>query len=180
MSRSVRRARATFVLIDSVAPISPTEEPPSPLAILADLAREHIWGLAGRTLPFSFEDLSALDEGVEPLRWVYERAIEDRVLPPDLDLGEVRRLFDTYALHVRAMHRYSGEAYDGRVLLVRAAGEERSEIGQDETLGWSQLLSAAPVLGQSPGDHSSMVLRPHAAALAELIRPWLADEGGEG
>ena len=171
---------ATLVLIDSVAPISPTEEPPSPLAILADLAREHIWGLAGRTLPFSFEDLSALDEGVEPLRWVYERAIEDRVLPPDLDFGEVRRLFDTYALHVRAMHRYSGEAYDGRVLLVRAAGEERSEIGQDETLGWSQLLSAAPVLGQSPGDHSSMVLRPHAAALAELIRPWLADEGGEG
>ncbi|HEV7669747.1 MAG TPA: non-ribosomal peptide synthase/polyketide synthase [Thermoanaerobaculia bacterium] len=167
-----------LILIDSVAPLSASQEALSPLAILADLAREHIWGLAGRSLPFTFEDLAALD-GVDPLEWVYERAIEDRVLPPDLTLGEVRRLFDIYALHLQAMRRYAGQAYDGRVLLIRAADEEDAEPADDETLGWSQLLSDDPVLGRSPGDHSSMVLRPHAAALAELIRPWLAAHEGE-
>lgn len=85
---------------------------------------------------------------------------------------------DFRAIYNAAERRYTPSA-SPRIpaLLVRArsgaAGDQPyAELYADATLGWGSIIGALTV-GDVDGGHASMLQEPHAASLADLLRPHL-------
>jgi thioesterase domain-containing protein len=71
---------------------------------------------------------------------------------------------ETQLRYVKAMDKYAGGPYSGRLLLLRS--RERNEPPRD--LGWSR-FAATVEIHDLPGDHRTLVTR-HIVELAQVIR----------
>ncbi|HET7035245.1 MAG TPA: hypothetical protein VFI42_06125, partial [Thermomicrobiaceae bacterium] len=119
-------------------------------------------------------DLQALIRPVATeagLRWLYERARDADLLPPDLDLDHLAGLFATFAHHRRALACYRPRPYGGPLVLFRA---DEGPPPYDPLLGWGTLAGPHISAHEVPGDHYSMLRAPQVAVLAERIAGALA------
>jgi thioesterase domain-containing protein len=163
-----------LVLIDAVSPTSWAGEPePGETGMVAsfasDLARLH-----GFAVPDV--NLSNLDaDGA--LTLLLDLGRRAGLLPPSLEFGELRRLFDRFWAHRRALATYEPPPYDGPVHLFRAAGRISRMEEDDLTLGWGGLVNGELRVSDLPGDHYS-ILREEVETLAGRLRALL--ERGEG
>lgn len=82
---------------------------------------------------------------------------------------ELQRLV---AAHSLARARYRPGSFDGPVALFRAATAS-PEADATEALGWERLGLRSLEVQRSPGNHRSMLVPPHAAALAARILAFL-------
>jgi thioesterase domain-containing protein/acyl carrier protein len=89
----------------------------------------------------------------------------------DLDPVHVRRLFETFVANLRALQAYTPIPYPGGLVLFRAR-EERA-FG-DESLGWQDLAQGDVEIEVVPGNHFSMLRRPHVEFLAQRMTTYLA------
>ena len=164
----------TLALIDAASPARWAGEPePSGAELVAlfaaDLARLH-----GLALPDV--DLSSLgaDGALAHFLDLGRRA---GLLPPGLQLAELRRLFDRFRANRRALTTYGPQpgspAYGGKVDLFRAAGRVARMEDKDPTLGWGELLDGALRVSDLPGDHYS-ILREEVESLAGPLRALLS------
>ena len=90
-------------------------------------------------------------------------------MSPEVDLPQVRRLFDVFKANNRAMASYAPLPLDVRVLLLRptqAAG--RSRLFEDPSLGWRRLAAHVEVC-RVPGDHFTMLRLPNVPEVATAI-----------
>jgi amino acid adenylation domain-containing protein len=166
-----------LALIDSVSPTLWAGEPePGESEMVAlfasDLARLH-----GFAIPdVNVSNLDA-DGALTLLLDLGRRA---GLLPPSLEFGELRRLFDRFRAHRRALATYEPQPYAGPVHLFRAAGRISRLEGGDPTLGWGGLVNGELRVADLPGDHYS-ILREEVEALAgrlrELLEPLAPGEG---
>ena len=139
----------------------------------ADIAAWFAWELgraAGRDLVIDPADLSGLT-GAALATEVVRRAVAADVLPPDAAQGQLTRLLATFDAGVRAARDYDAEPWPGRILALRAAGEDPAA---------SPVRRFAPLVGGVeevvvPGDHYSMMRTPHVDTVAsELTRAMAA------
>jgi thioesterase domain-containing protein len=164
-----------LAVFDVSAPLAPIDEEVDVQEQEVRLAR-YLWSTAGQECPFTPDGLR--DAGVEALQRIYERAMQDRVIPPDVDFADMIGLFRMFTAHLQARRRYVGKPYDGRMVLIRAA--EEVVPGVEETLGWRELAAGGVEVRVSSGQHANMVYPPHVEELARQLRQILdaMDRGG--
>jgi thioesterase domain-containing protein len=84
----------------------------------------HDLGLSFDDLPISWEELLRLRPD-EQLAYVLEEAKKANIVPPDIELGQVRQLFEVFKTNVRASREYAPQTYAGRVTLFKAGEQEK-------------------------------------------------------
>jgi thioesterase domain-containing protein/acyl carrier protein len=144
---------------------------PEPDAGDATLAAWFAADLA-RTLGFEPADLDLGGrDSEEVLLGALAMARESDVLPPGLEIEDLRRLFALYRVNYRAMAAYEPGPYSGPVRLLHAASRNGHV---DPALGWSALAAGGVTVEAIPGDHYSILRGEGATALAARLAEGLA------
>jgi thioesterase domain-containing protein len=106
------------------------------------------------------------------LAWIFERARDEHLLAPDMDLSLFERRLAVFRANVRAMREYPVRPYGGEVVLFSPA---EAPAGAAEA--WRDAL---PLLRIEPvgGNHLTLVREPHVALLAERLKSHLREASG--
>jgi amino acid adenylation domain-containing protein len=166
---------ALLALLDARVPHLGGYDEADELSLIASFVQDLGLSLDGTTL--SEERLHKCSPE-ELLAYVMEQARASEVLPPDMELSDLSRRYRVFKTNVRAMLDYVPQAYAGRVALF-TAGEGASER-PDPSYGWSRVATAALEIYGVPGDHFSMVRRPHVETLASRLNVCLDAAMKEG
>jgi thioesterase domain-containing protein len=139
----------------------------------------------GEALPISKEDLAQL-QGDERIDYIVKKAISVNLLPPDIEVVQVRFFLEVYKANGKALRKYVHRAYPGQVTLFKTAtppplspsdesknGEQGVEAPKDQTMGWDNLAAGGVRVVEVPGSHQTMVNKPHVETLALRIRECL-------
>jgi len=118
-------------------------------------------------LKISTGELAKLDSE-ELLGYVLQRAIEEELVPQDVQLEQVRRLFEVCKGNLEAMENYRPQPSSQRVTLFKEETQETVETA-DETSGWGALTSSEVEIHTVPGRHRTMVDEPYVRILAEQL-----------
>ena len=89
------------------------------------------------------------------------------LVTPDVGHTQLRRYLDVYVSNIQVTQNYRPKPYSGRVTLFSA--RERS-VAQDPTLGWGKLATGGITTYGVPGNHFTMLQKPHVQVLAEKLR----------
>ena len=154
---------ALLALLDTRTPS--TDENPGDddleATLLADVVR--YFGLS----PDLSESIALLPKD-ELLVRVLEHGKKAGLLPTDIEASQAQHLLDLCKSDFRASRNYVLDRYPGRVTLFKA-GEDLSEIASDPALGWSDWAEGGVDVQVVPGNHATMVYKPHVAVLAEKL-----------
>jgi len=120
-------------------------------------------------LEVSSVDLSGLDQDAA-LALVLDLGRQAGLVPPDLELAELRRLFERFRANHYALYTYEPGPYAGEVILFR--GAESRQRDEDPTLGWGGLVSGPLRVLDLPGGHYT-ILREEVETLAGRLRTLL-------
>jgi thioesterase domain-containing protein/acyl carrier protein len=167
--------------VDLVAAVDLLEPPgPAHLRTVDDaslvcwIARD-LAGLAGVAWEPDADDFRRPDR--EPLKILYDAARRASVLPPDVDIDTLGRIVGKFSHNARALLAHEPQPYAGRVEFFRACDGGASE----ETMrGWLALCPGESVATEVPGDHYTVMRRPHLDRLAERLNAVLAPTGDTG
>ncbi|AUX21618.1 hypothetical protein SOCEGT47_021040 [Sorangium cellulosum] len=166
-----RRGRrvAAVVLLDAYLP--PFDEPGDELPPLAQFAAD----LAGLSGADAAAALPAPGGDAADRAWILARLEELGVLPAGTTLDELGALFDVFERNAALLARYAPGAVSARVELFRAEGSPR----RDPRPAWARW---APGLRShvAPGDHYTLLRKPHVEALAGRLREALLDAEADG
>jgi thioesterase domain-containing protein/SAM-dependent methyltransferase len=133
------------------------------VALFADLVSMQL-----DKLKISTDELYELDSE-ELLGYVLQRAIEAEMVPEDIQLAHVRKLFEVFKGNMEAMDNYRPQVSSLRVTLFKDEMPETVEA-PDETMGWDALTSGEVEIHTVPGSsHRTMVDEPYVRNLAEQL-----------
>jgi amino acid adenylation domain-containing protein len=114
----------------------------------------------------------------EQLSFLLEKAAQSDRLPPGFDTEHIRFLFGIFKTNVLALQSYMAKRYDGRAVLF-TADERLLHSTQNPVEGWSKLLPRGFDFQATPGDHYTMIKRPHVEKLAARLREQIARALGD-
>ena len=97
------------------------------------------------------------------------RSRAHELLPAEIGLQRIRRLFETLRINASARARYQPRSYPGDVVVIRACEPTWPIARHDETLGWSAWVRGDIRCFPVPGDHHSVLRGAGAQALAEIL-----------
>lgn len=143
--------------------------------------------------------------GLEPdhqLALILDGAKKANIVPPDVSLSQVSRLFDVFKANVNAARNYTPQIDYGRVTLFRAsegieqlrekdvlalgqhtsplsAGSSSAIAARDVDLGWNKFVKSGPELRIVPGNHYTMLKPPHLQTLAETLNQCIREAEDE-
>jgi len=125
------------------------------------------------------EDLQPFRDD-EQIDHVLEKAISANLLPPDLEVDQVRSFLNVYRANLRAAHNYVLQVYSGAVTLFKPSdgpshGEWVTKTIHDPTKGWGALAVGGVRIVDVPGHHYSMMSKPHVETLALRIRAYITE-----
>lgn len=143
-----------------------------------------LMGFLGNRLSVPLEHLRSLAPD-DQLAYVLGKAREADLLPFEVTLEEARRIVRVCKANDLAAQQYRPPPYAGRVNLFRADEERDRVFGQQRRpdapdMGWGAVASGGVTIHQVPGDHDSLVLKPHVRVLAERLKACLDRPGGVG
>ena len=154
-------------LFDSYLPPAPTDDNEHTLLrkFVGDLA-----GLSEMTFTSTETEMPAdIDEALHYLLLEVQQA---HLLPVDVDVSYIKRLFSTFKRNIDALCRYRPEPYAGEISLFQASafsGGDQVEL----THGWHNF--AARTTPQAvPGNHYTMLRDPQVEVLAREVSSCLA------
>jgi amino acid adenylation domain-containing protein len=108
----------------------------------------------------------------ELLERVLEHAKRAGLMPQDIEVSQAQPFIELCKADFRATRNYQLRRYPGRITLLKA-GLELSGASSDPTLGWSQWADGGVDVEVVPGNHATMVYKPHVEVLAEKLRTRL-------
>ena len=153
-----------LALIDTLAPaLLAGEADPGGVGMIALFAAGLAWA-HGLAVPAV--DFSGLDED-GALTLVMSLGREAGLLPPSIELAELRRLFDRFRANHYALYTYKPDPYSGDLLLFRAS-QRMGEEEEEATRGWGELVTGELRIYDLPGNHYTL-LREEVGALAERL-----------
>jgi amino acid adenylation domain-containing protein len=143
--------------------------------------------------------------GLKPdqqLALILDRAKKANIVPPDVRLSQVWRLFDVFKTNVNAMLNYTPQIDYARVTLFRASegieqlrqkgvlpvGQHASPLSADSASviptrdvdwGWNEFVKSGPELHIVPGNHYTMLKSPHLQTLAEKLSQCISEAEDE-
>jgi amino acid adenylation domain-containing protein len=94
------------------------------------------------------------------------------LVPQDVEASQAHPFIELCKADFRATRNYVPRRYPGRVTLFRAA-QELAGISSDPMLGWSKWAAEGVEVHVVPGNHASMVYKPHVDVLAQMINECL-------
>lgn len=154
-------------LLDSYLPPAPTDEDEHTLLrkFINDLA-----GLSERT--FSSTEAETMPTDIdEALQYLLLEVQQAHLLPTDVDVSYIKRLFTIFKNNLYALCHYQPGKYAGEIHLFQASaftGGDQVEL----THGWHQF--ATHVTPQTvPGNHYTMLRDPQVEVLARLLNTYL-------
>ncbi|WP_241474283.1 thioesterase domain-containing protein [Mycolicibacterium neoaurum] len=111
----------------------------------------------------------------QQIQEVIRRGIANGSLTSNSHVDRFLRFLDVRIRNFIASERYRASAvYEGNLTLVRAA--DSPVFGDDGCDGWGSAARTIDVY-ETPGDHFSMMDKPHVACLANTLRDLLARTG---
>jgi thioesterase domain-containing protein len=157
---------ALLALIDSIAPhstvnVSQVDE----LALLESFAQDI--GLTINGLTFSPEELRRLKPD-EQLDQLLQQLKIEGLLPPDLELSQLRHFFNIFKTNVRAMLTYVPRPVASRIALF-VAEEPLTNRAYDPVSEWGRLATAGMDVHSVPGNHFTIIREPQVKTLAERL-----------
>jgi amino acid adenylation domain-containing protein len=153
------------VLLDTYAPGSGEAATLSDEELLAAFAAD--LGLGRETLAPVFDRVLHKSREGDGIGEILEAAKGAGIVPPDLALGDLRRLFEVFRANARAMEEYPVQPYPGRLTVI--AAEEGRRPHDDPSLGWESLSAGGLKVCKTPGDHYSALREPQVKSLAERL-----------
>jgi len=157
-----------LALIDTLAPaLLAGEADPGGVGMIALFAAGLAWA---HGLDVPTVDFTGLDED-GALTLVMSLGREAGLLPPSVELAELRRLFDRFRANHYALYTYQPDPYPGDLLLFRAA-QRMGEEEEEATRGWGELVTGELRIYDLPGNHYTL-LREEVGALAERLQAVL-------
>jgi amino acid adenylation domain-containing protein len=131
----------------------------------------------GEALPITMEELEPF-KGHERIEYVLKKAISINLLFPDVEVAQARSFIKAYRTNLRAMLKYVPQVYPGVVTLFRTNQVVTSppdgvtddgqwtEMIQDPTKGWGRLAAGGVRVIDIPGEHRTLLNKPHVETLA--------------
>ncbi|HEX7314160.1 MAG TPA: alpha/beta fold hydrolase, partial [Pyrinomonadaceae bacterium] len=154
-----------LALIDTMVPAPENQfAEPDELSLMANFALD--MGLSLENLRLAPDELRRLNPE-QQLGYVLELATEAHVLPPDVELSQIERLYTVFKTNVRAMLDYAARPFAGRLTFIKA--EEIMEGQGDQRGSWDDFTLEGVDRVNVPGNHFTMVHAPHVKALAESL-----------
>jgi thioesterase domain-containing protein/acyl carrier protein len=138
-----------------------------------------LMNLFAEFLPISREDMERdlnQFQGDARIDYVLKKIISANLVPPDVDIAQARSYLKMHRAYVRAMNKYVTQVYPGSVTLFRTAKPPvipDTETIEDSTMGWGALAAGGVRVIDVPGDHETMVRKPHVETLAMRINACL-------
>jgi thioesterase domain-containing protein len=111
---------------------------------------------------------------VATLRFCVDREL---ALPPWARGLAVRRVYNVAEAEYRPTRSVSDEIVLFRATEGEGADEPYVRIYADALLGWGKRSQRGVRVFDVPGGHGSMLQEPHVAAMADILRSYLADLG---
>ena len=104
----------------------------------------------------------------ELLERVLEHAKRAGLMPLDIEVSQARPFIELCKADFRATRNYVLRRYPGRITLFKA-GQELGGPSSDPTLGWSDWADGGVEVEVVPGNHATMVYKPHVEVLAAKL-----------
>ncbi|HVB55147.1 MAG TPA: amino acid adenylation domain-containing protein [Candidatus Acidoferrales bacterium] len=108
----------------------------------------------------------------ELLQRVLEHAKRAGLMPSDIEVSHAEPFIELCKADFQATRNYELHHYPGRITLFKA-GQELEGIPSDPTLGWREWAAGGVDVHVVPGNHATMVYKPHVEVLAETLRACL-------
>ena len=108
----------------------------------------------------------------ELLERVLEHAKRAGLMPADIEVSQAQPFIELCKADFRATQNYLLHHYPGRITLFKA-DQELASTSSDPTLGWSEWAAGGVDVHVVPGNHATMVYKPHVEVLAERLRACL-------
>jgi FkbM family methyltransferase len=178
MARQLRaqgREVALLALLDVKAPGAEGASDEDDVSLLASFARD--LGLSLDKLKVSLPELQQLGQD-EQLSSLLGQARDAGIVPPELDLPQLRRLLNVFRANARAMRSYGPQVYDGGRVTLFNAGETVAKKGNDPAAEWGRLATGGVEAYTVSGDHYSFIREPQVASLARLLKARIAKATG--
>jgi thioesterase domain-containing protein/acyl carrier protein len=129
---------------------------------------QDLGSLLGKTLLVSLAQLQELELDAQ-LTYILEQARIAEILPPELGLTQIRRLFQVFQANIQARLRYRPQPYTGAIVLF-CASEQAEEASADLSQGWDTLAMAGLEKHLIHGGHYQLIKSPK---LAEKLKVYL-------
>jgi thioesterase domain-containing protein len=123
---------------------------------------------AGVSLGLDANELLALEKNAR-LRRYLNAAKSAQSIPAEVSEEQFARFLEVNAANVTASRAYRPGPYRGRIVLFRSA----TDSGLDETYGWDRYTTGGVELVRLEATHGQFVQGANAAALADLMRPYM-------
>ena len=169
-----------LAIIDAASPdrwVGEPERSDTEMVTLFATALEQLHG-GDLDLPPDFElptiDLEGLDADAA-LAIALDLGRQVGLLSSNLELAELRRLFERFQVNRRSLSSYHEPySYGGEIQLFRAADHLAARENENPTLGWGELLNGRVRIFDIPGDHRTIVKRG-AEAIGVQLRALLGE-----
>jgi hypothetical protein len=128
-------------------------------------------------LPFNFANINKLLHGLrnhQAWQSILGEAILANALPHSsrkqiLSELNIRPMLRIYQANNQATLSYVPQIYPNSITLLRTSVQS-SKAHQDSSLGWSQLAEGRVEIHQVPGNHLTMLRKPHVKVLANQLK----------
>jgi thioesterase domain-containing protein len=113
----------------------------------------------------------------EQLLYIMDLAKAAHIMPPELNLTQVKRSIRNLKSRVHAGRNYLPPTYPGKVTLFRCTDvvpRYQAFLEADPTWGWSRISSQPIDLHLIPGAHETIVVEPNVQVLAQQLETCIA------
>jgi len=114
----------------------------------------------------------------EQLLYIMDVAKEAHIMPPELNLAQVKRSLRNMKTRIHAGRNYVPPVYDGPVTLFRCTRvipKYQAYLDTDPTWGWDRISSEPVEIHHVPGSHETMVVEPDVQVLAHKLKLCIAN-----
>ncbi|HEU4328582.1 MAG TPA: amino acid adenylation domain-containing protein [Roseiflexaceae bacterium] len=174
---------ALLAVFDTIAPVSSNLPGPVALSGPSDLPTslveivELVRRLTLRDLSLTLDELRPLDTEAQ-LQLALDRLKAVGFFPPEAGIKPMRGLLTIHHASEQIGWRYFSQArplaqpltlFVAETLTAADVRSAARELADDPTLGWSALIEGPITCCRVPGDHISMLARPHVETLAARL-----------
>ncbi|WAN69458.1 amino acid adenylation domain-containing protein [Moorena producens JHB] len=162
---------ALLTLIDSYAPTLIRKPSEIDQAMIVNLLAQDLGGLYGQELDISHETLRQLEASQQVLH-LFEQAKQQGIFPSDLEIEQMRSLWEVFQANLAANSYYQPQAYPGSVLLLNASQTSPAGL-EDPTHGWGSLVLGDIQTHTITGDHFTIMKAPQVEGLTAELNNYL-------